>query len=184
MNFLEVHDQFYERVRKFILASVRDESAADDLVQEAFMKVQQNLESVRDPGKVSSWVFRIAHNLCQDYFRTKKKLSSPEEIHEGLINLQETPLQKKMEQGEMSQCVQDQLNLLPESLRSVLIFSDLMEFSQQEIADILGLTVQNVKVRLHRARKRFNDILVKKCTFELDERNILICEPVDKRNGG
>ena len=184
MNFLEIHDQFYERVRKFILASVRDESAADDLVQEAFIKIQQNLDGVRDPGKVSSWVFRIAHNLCQDYFRIQKKLSSHEEIHEGLINLQETPLQKKMEQGEMSQCVQDQLNLLPESLRSVLIFSDVMEFSQQEIADILGLTVENVKVRLHRARKRFNAILVEKCTFELDERNILICDPVDKRNGG
>jgi RNA polymerase sigma-70 factor, ECF subfamily len=184
MNFLEIHDHFYERVRTFILASVREESAADDLVQEAFIKIQQNLDGVRDPGKVSSWVFRIAHNLCQDYFRTQKKLSFHEEIHEGLINLQETPLQKKMEQGEMSQCVQDQLNLLPESLRSVLIFSDLMEFSQQEIADILGLTVQNVKVRLHRARKRFNAILVEKCTFELDERSILICEPVDKRNGG
>ena len=184
MNFLEIHDRFYERVRTFILASVRDESAADDLVQEAFIKIQQNLDGVRDPGKVSSWVFRIAHNLCQDHFRTQKKLSSHEEIHEGLINLQETPLQKKMEQGERSQCVQAQLNLLPESLRSVLIFSDVMEFSQQEIADILGLTVQNVKVRLHRARKRFNAILVEKCTFELDERNILICEPVDKRNGG
>jgi RNA polymerase sigma-70 factor (ECF subfamily) len=184
MNFLEIHDQFYERVRKFILASVRDESAADDLVQEAFMKIQQNLESVRDPGKVSSWVFRIAHNLCQDHFRTQKKLSSHEEIHEGLVNLQETPLQKRMEQSEMSQCVQNQLNLLPESLRSVLILSDVVELSQQEIADILGLTTENVKVRLHRARKKFSAILKEECTFELDERNILVCEPVDKNDGG
>ena len=184
MKFLEIHDEFYERVRKFILASLRDASAADDLVQEAFMRIQQNLDSVRDPGKVSSWVFQIAHNLCQDHFRTQKKLSSYEEIHEGLVNLQETPLQKKMEQGEMSQCVQDQLNLLPESLRSVLIFSDVMEFSRQEIADILALTVENVKVRLHRARKKFSAILEEKCTFELDERNILVCEPVDKECGG
>ena len=184
MNFLEIHDQFYERVRKFILASVRDESAADDLVQEAFMKIQQNLESVRDPRKVSSWVFRIAHNLCRDHFRTQKRLSSEEEIHEGLVNLQETPLQKKMEQSEMSQCVQNQLNLLPESLRSVLILSDVVELSQQEIANILGLTTENVKVRLHRARKKFSTILEQECTFELDERNILVCEPVDKDYGG
>jgi RNA polymerase sigma-70 factor (ECF subfamily) len=163
---------------------VRDESAADDLVQEAFMKIQENLDSVRDAAKISSWVFRIAHNLCQDHFRTRKKLPSHEEIHEGLVNIQETPLQKKVEQGEMSQCVQDQLNLLPESLRSVLIFSDVMEFSQQEIADILGLTVENVKVRLHRARKKFKAILEEKCTFEVDERNVLVCEPVDKKNGG
>jgi RNA polymerase sigma-70 factor (ECF subfamily) len=184
MDFLEIHDQFYERVRKFILSSVRDESAADDLVQQAFMKIQENLSGVRDASKVSSWVFRIAHNLCQDHFRTRKRSPSHEEIHEGLVNLQETPLQKKAEQGEMSQCVQEQLNLLPESLRSVLIFSDIMEFSQQEIADILGLTVENVKVRLHRARKKFKAILEKKCTFEVDERNVLVCEPVDKKNGG
>jgi RNA polymerase sigma-70 factor (ECF subfamily) len=177
MSFLEIHDQFYERVRKFILATVRNESAADDLVQEAFIKIQENLDSVRDPAKISSWIFRVAHNLCQDHFRTLKKSASHEEIHEGLVNLQETPVQKKMEQGEMSQCVQDQLNLLPESMRSVLIFSDVMEFTQQEIAEILGLSVENVKVRLHRARKKFKAIMEDKCTFEVDERNVLVCEP-------
>ena len=182
MDFLEIHDRYFQRVRKFILASVKNESAADDLVQEAFMKIQENLDTVRDPAKVSSWIFRIAHNLCQDHFRALKKSSSHEEIHEGLVNLQETPVQKKMEQGEMSQCVQDQLNLLPESLRSVLIFSDIMEFSQQEIADILGLTVENVKVRLHRARRKFKAILEEKCTFEVDERNVLVCEPVEGKD--
>jgi len=181
MDFLEIHDQFYERVKKFILASVRDESVADDLVQDTFIRIQENLDSVRDPAKVSSWIFRIAHNLCQDHFRSRKKSSSHEEIHDGLVNLQETPLQKKMEQGEMSQCVQDQLNLLPESLRGVLIFADVMEFSHQEIANILGLSVENVKVRLHRARKKFKEILEEKCTFEVDERNVLVCEPVEEK---
>lgn len=184
MDFLEIHDQFYHRVRKFILASVRDESVADDLVQDTFIRIQENLDSVKEPSKVSSWIFRIAHNLCQDHFRSRKKSSSHEEIHDGLVNLQETPLQKKMEQGEMSQCVQDQLNLLPESMRSVLLFADVMEFSQQEIADILGLTVENVKVRLHRARKKLKAILEDKCTFEVDERNVLVCEPVEEKKRG
>ena len=181
MNFLDIHDQFYERVRKFILASVRDDSVADDLVQDAFIRIQENLDSVKDPSKVSSWIFQIAHNLCQDHFRARKKSSSHQEIHDGLINLQETPLQKKVEQGEMSRCVQDQLNLLPESLRSILIFADVMEFSHQEIADILGLSVENVKVRVHRARKKFKAILEEKCTFEVDERSVLVCEPVEEK---
>jgi RNA polymerase sigma-70 factor (ECF subfamily) len=183
MDFLDIHDQFYERVRKFILASVRDDSVADDLVQDAFIRIQENMDSVKDSSKVSSWIFRIAHNLCQDHFRARKKSSSHEEIHDGLVNLQETPLQKKVEQGEMSRCVQDQLNLLPESLRSVLIFADIMEFSHQEIANILGLSVENVKVRVHRARKKFKGILEEKCTFEVDERNLLVCEPVEEKKG-
>jgi RNA polymerase sigma-70 factor (ECF subfamily) len=183
MDFLEIHDKYYERVKKFILASVRDESIADDLVQDAFIRIQENLDSVKDPSKISSWIFRIAHNLCRDHFRSRKKSSSHEEIHDGLVNLLETPLQMKMEQGEMSQCVQDKLNLLPESLRSVLVFADVMEFSHQEIANILGLSVENVKVRVHRARKKFKKILEEKCTFDVDERNVLICEPVEKKKG-
>jgi RNA polymerase sigma-70 factor (ECF subfamily) len=183
MDLLGIHDQYYHRVRKFILASVKNDSVADDLVQETFMKIQENLDSVRDPEKISSWIFRIAYHLCQDHFRVMKKSSSQEEIHEGLVNIQETPVQKKMEQGEMSQCVRDKLNLLPEAQRSVILFADVMDFSHQEIADILGLTVENVKVRLHRARKKLKAILEKDCTFEVDERSVLVCEPVDKRNG-
>jgi RNA polymerase sigma-70 factor (ECF subfamily) len=59
-----------------------------------------------------------------------------------------------------------------------------MDFSHQEIADILGLTVENVKVRLHRARKKFKAILEKECTFEVDERSVLVCEPVEKKEAG
>ncbi len=184
MNLLEIQDQYYDRVRKFILASVRDESIADDLIQETFIRVQENLNTLHDPAKLSSWVFRIASNLCQDYFRNRKRSSSEEEIHEGLIDLQETPLQKKMEQGEMSRCVRDQLELLPESHRRVLILAEIMEFSHQEIAEIMGLTVENVKVRLHRARTKLKKILEEKCVFEVDERNIIVCEPVDRKQGG
>jgi RNA polymerase sigma-70 factor (ECF subfamily) len=183
MDLLGIHDQYYHRVRKFILASVKNESVADDLVQETFIKIQENLDRVRDPEKISSWIFRIAYHLCQDHFRVSKKSSSQEEINDELVTLQETPVQKELEQGEMSRCVQDKLSLLPETLRSVIIFADIMDFTNQEIADILGLTVENVKVRLHRARKKLKAILEKECTFEMDERSVLVCEPVVKTNG-
>ncbi len=181
MDLFAIHDQYYRQVKRFILASVKNESAADDLTQETFIRIQENLNTVRDPEQISSWIFRIAYHLCQDHFRILKKSLTQEEIHDGLVNLEETPIQKKMEQGEMSQCVQDKLSLLPEAQRSIIIFADVMEFSQQEIADILGLTVENVKVRLHRARKKFKAILEKECTFEVDERSVLVCEPVEKK---
>lgn len=183
MDLFTIHDQYYHRVRKFILASVKNEATADDLIQETFIRIQENLVSVRDSEKISSWIFQIAHHLCQDHFRTLKKSSTQEEIHDGLVNIEETSIQKHVEQGEMSQCVQDKLSLLPETQRSIIIFSDVMEFSHQEIADILGLTVENVKVRLHRARKKFKAILEKECTFEVDERSLLVCEPVGGKKG-
>jgi len=187
MEFWELYDQYYTRVRKFILSLVRDEWVADDLIQETFLRIQNNLESLKDPSKLSSWIFRIAYNLCQDHFR-QLKISRKEEridqeeavdFKEGLI--QRGPdIQKDLEQRQMGECVQNQMNLLPDSLRTVLVLFDMMEFKHQEIADILGITVENVKVRLHRARKKLKDILKEACTFERDERNVLVCTPASE----
>jgi len=185
MEFWEIYDQFYGKVRKFILALVKDEWAADDLIQETFLRIQNNLETLKDPSKLSSWIFRIAYNLCQDHFRQLKRSRKEERIdQEGMEDFKEAliqkgpDIQKELEQRQMGECVQDQINLLPESLRAVLILFDIMEFSHQEIADILGITVKNVKVRLHRARKKLKPILEEKCSFEKDERNVLICTPL------
>jgi RNA polymerase sigma-70 factor (ECF subfamily) len=173
-------------VRGFILALVRDPWTADDLIQETFLRVQQNLGTLRDSSKLSSWIFRIAYNLCQDHFRQGKagrekentSLEQTEGLEEGFI--QEVLIQKELEQREMASCVQNQIDLLPEPLRTVLVLFDIMECSHQEIADILGITVASVKVRLHRARKKLKLILEKRCAFERDERDVLVCTPIDR----
>ena len=82
----------------------------------------------------------------------------------------------------MGECVQDKIRLLPESYQTVLVLFDLMEFSHQEIAEIIDISVENVKVRLHRARKKLRTILEEECTFEVDERNVLVCDPVSNKN--
>ena len=177
MEFWEIYDQFYTRVRKFILALVKDEWTADDLIQETFLKIQNNLKNLKDPSKLSSWIFRIAYNLSQDHFRQLKRSRKEErldqeemeDLMEALIQ-KEFDVQKELEQRQMGECVQNQINLLPESLRTVLVLFDIMELSRQEIAEILGITVKNVKVRLHRARKKLKPILEEKCSFERDER--------------
>ena len=182
MDFWEIHDQYYRRVRGFIRGLVRDDSLADDLVQETFIRIQQNQDSLRDPTKMSSWIFRIAYNLCQDHFRKRKESSLDEkEIEEKTCDSKEVGIEKEMEQRQMGECVQDKINLLPEPLRAVLILFDTMDLSHQDIADSLGITVENVKVRLHRARTKLKAILEEECTFEVDERNVLVCEPSNRK---
>jgi RNA polymerase sigma-70 factor (ECF subfamily) len=184
MEFWELYDQYYVRVRKFILSLVRDEWVADDLIQETFLRIQNNLKSLKDPSKLSSWIFRIAYNLCQDHFRQSKRSRKEERIDQEETEdfkealMQRGPdIQKELEQRQMGECVQNYIHLLPEPLRVVLILFDTMDFNQQEIADTLGVTIENVKVRLHRARKKLKDILEEACTFERDERNVLVCTP-------
>lgn len=179
MDFWDIYHKHYERVKKFIFALVKDEWVADDLIQETFIKVQKNLGQLREESKISSWIFRIAYNLCQDHFR--KMCQSPQSDH-VLVEKREIlakPLfQKELEQHQMGECIQDKIRLLPESHQTVLILYNLMEFSHQEIAEIADISVANVKVRLHRARKKLKTILEQDCSFEVDERSVLICDPV------
>ncbi len=95
MEFWEIYDQFYGRVRKFILALVKDEWVADDLIQDTFLRIQDNLKNLKDPSKLSSWIFRIAYNLCQDHFRQLKRSRKEERIdQEGMEDFKEALIQK------------------------------------------------------------------------------------------
>ena len=99
----------------------------------------------------------------------------PDQVEKG--SAEENSLQKMFEQRQMGACVQEEVDRLPESLRTVIVLSDVVEFNHREIADLLGITVDNAKVRLHRARKRLKALLEQKCMFETDERSVLVCEP-------
>ena len=80
MDFWDIYDKHYDRVRKFIFVLVRDEWVADDLIQDTFIKVQKNLNQFKDETKLSSWIFRIAYNLCQDHFRKRSQSITREQI--------------------------------------------------------------------------------------------------------
>ena len=177
MDFCEIYDIHYQPVKRFISRMVGDKWVADDLTQDTFIKVQQNLNRLRDASKLKPWIFRIARNRCLDYFRSGAIQNENHELKDG-VKAHIAPLaQIQMERQQMSQCVQDKIHLLPEPLRVVLALADTMDFSHQEIADILDISVGNAKVRLHRARKALKEILQQECTFEHDERSVMVCLP-------
>lgn len=182
LDFWEIYHQLYQPVRSFLTAMARDDWIAEDLAQETFLSAKQNLSSLKDPNKVKSWLFRIARNKCLDHFRrasTKRERADERagERSDPDLNL----VQLQLERSEMSSCVQGKIDKLPEAYRTVLFLFDIMEMSHQEIADVLDDKQGNVKVRLHRARKALKEILERECTFEIDERNVLVCLPVENK---
>jgi RNA polymerase sigma-70 factor (ECF subfamily) len=139
--------------------------------------VKTNFHGLRDDLKLKAWIFRIARNKCLDYFRSQRTQRRIQEAPCGIGEAVEPVAHSGLEQHEMSKCVQDKIQLLPEPLRVALVLSDTMELSRQEIADILEIEVGNVKVRLHRARKALKEILERDCTFEHNERHVMVCLP-------
>jgi RNA polymerase sigma-70 factor, ECF subfamily len=181
MDFWEIYDQYYVPVKRYVAAMTRDDWAADDIVQDVFLKVQRKFQTLDEPTKFKSWIYSIARNQCIDHFR--KAFASKENQtgndREDIDGIVQPLVQLQLEREEMSRCVQDKIDLLSASKREVIILFDNLGLSHQEVSDILGIQVGAVKVRLHRARKALKEILDRDCNFEHDERNVFVCTPIE-----
>jgi RNA polymerase sigma-70 factor (ECF subfamily) len=165
-------------VHGYASAMLRDRGAADDVVQETFLRAQANVDVLREPEKLSAWLFRIAHNLCMDHLRARQSSRIDADADpESAAACEVGRTERDLERGEMSSCVRAKVDSLPASDRAVILLFDLKELSQQEIADVLGIEVGAVKVRLHRARKKLRAVLESECSFSRDERDVFICDP-------
>jgi RNA polymerase sigma-70 factor, ECF subfamily len=174
----------------YVLGIVRNAGVAEDLAQEAILRSYLGISELRNRSCLIPWLYRIATNLCRDYFRKQKrineKIQSRSEMLMQANDLRDRnapQLDKVIECTEMGECVRQYFNGLPNTYRAVIILHDLEEMTNPEIADMLNISLDTVKIRLHRARKKLRKILNNACNFYTDERGILVCEPkMDKNN--
>jgi RNA polymerase sigma-70 factor (ECF subfamily) len=178
LNFYSIFNEYHDRLKKFVTITVKNELVVDDIVQEVFVRAHSKIGTLKDHDKIGSWLFRIAYRRCMDHFRKESRNLQKEIVDFREMDISDySTTERKLEQHQMSVCVQNQMLLLPENYRTVIWLFDVLDFTLKEIADILELSVENVKIRLHRARKKLKSILSQKCTFDKDERNVLVCEP-------
>ena len=166
----EAFDHFIEHFRPKIFQyswlMCRDREDAEEVAQDALLKVFENLNQLREPEKVRAWVFRIAKNAClmkrrKSVFAPSHELSLDEFMPardgsgEGgrlqIADWSNLP-DNQVLRSEMSNVLQEAIGELPETYRSVLLLRDVEELSTQDSARILDVSEDVVKTRLHRAR--------------------------------
>lgn len=177
-DFYMIVERYQDVVLRFIAMTIKDKWVSEDLTQETFIRAHRGIDSLQDISKIKSWLLRIAYNLCLDHFKAARqhKLNNWDMV-ETAYSSDILPVGKQLERAEMSRCVQQKMLLLPQSYRTVLCLFDIAGLTQSEIAEVLESNVGNVKVRLHRARKKMKEILKEHCSLGNDERAVLICTP-------
>lgn len=127
---------------------------AEDAVQETFVRMYAKLHTYQADRKLSSWVFSIASHYCIDRLRRRRGdwLSLDEEPVEVLLPARQPGPEEAVLHSEMQDQVQQLVNRLAPSYRVPLILRYWHDLSYVEIAEVMGLSVQAVKSRLHRAR--------------------------------
>lgn len=173
----------YQRIFRYILSMIRDTAEAEDLTQETFLRAYRGRDSLRDEGAQTTWLYRIATHVCLDRMRRYAR-RNPKEVDIDIDQVDiaepdEPSLQKVIEQDEMTACVQGYLNRLPDSYRAAIMLHDMHELTSPEIAQLLDVSLANVKIRLHRARRKLRSALEADCDFSVDERSVLTCESKD-----
>ncbi len=163
---------------------LRDQAAAEDVVQETFLSAFKGLDKFDGRSKLSTWLFRIAYNHALMRLRGRKPTAPLDDegyeppIASVVVPWREMP-EDAVTQQELKEVLEDAISSLPPSLRAVFELRDIQEHSTAETAEILGLTEAAVKVRLHRARLalrgKLNGYFGK---TEQGEQETLTCEQV------
>ncbi len=170
----------YNRIYRYIHSMVNDNKEAEDLTQETFLRAFRKQDSLRDQGAQTAWLYKIATHVSLDRLRQFAR-SAPRESETDLqeVDIAETDtpsVQKITEQNEMSVCVQDYLNRLPDRYRAVILLHDMHDLTAMEISTLLGESLASVKIKLHRARLKLKAALRAGCAFSVDEDSVLTCE--------
>ena len=186
-DFQRIHDDFRPRILRYLTRMV-GENEAEDLTQEVFAKIGRALTAFRGDSTLSTWIYQIATNAALDRLRRssarlgdEKRLPiedvvETEEDKEIWTGEDKASTEQRVIRREMNGCIREIIETLPQTYRSVIVLSELEGFKDAEIADILGLSLQATKIRLHRARTRLKKELKTSCVFYRDERNEFACD--------
>jgi len=175
-----------DAIYRYILRIVRDPAVAEDLTQDSLLRAHDKFETLDAPSRLVPWLYRIATNLTYDRFRQasyRHRARSLEAADGSDLGLAETVedsaprLDKLMEQSEMSACVQKYISGLSDSYRAVILLHDAEGLTNPEIAEMLGVSLATVKIRIHRAREKLRVALGQACSFSADERGVVVCDP-------
>ena len=154
--------QHQQRVFGLVARILHRQDDVEDIAQQVFLKVYLSLNRFDQRAAFSTWLYKIAVNECWDHLRKKKVRPllyeadlSEEQVSQldGIAALGR-PTDGLDEQAETRDTLQRVLDILPEQDRQLLLLKEVEGFSVQELAEILGLNVNTVKVRLFRARGR------------------------------
>ena len=180
ITFNEIWLKFSHPVKDFIRNQTHKADVTDDILQEVFIKIHQNLHLLRDEGRVAGWVFQIARNTVLNYFRTQKKNLENQKFHQ-----RETEGESYFKENDLNEMVGNWLEEFKKDLapkyQEALQLVDIEGITQVELANRLGISVSGAKSRVQRGREQLKQKLVDCCPVKTDQYGNIL--EIQSKNG-
>ncbi len=160
--FRQLVERFERPVLAVVARMVGDPALAEDLAQEVFLKAYRKLHTFDPRRKLSSWLFKIAHNTTLDHLRRARLATVPleaaaaggDETWEVLEAGEDSDPERRARHAQLVAALDAALGRMAPGYREVLVLRFQQGLAYHEIAEVTGLALGTVKVQLHRARKR------------------------------
>lgn len=143
-DYNQAVDTYADKLYRFVLKNLKNESMSDDIVQETYEKLWVKLEGV-SAGKVKTYLFTSAYHTMIDYIRREKRFAGvdPAELEE---------VSDSAHYSDLGEVLEKAVGKLPNDQKAVIMLRDYEGYSYREIAEITGLSESQVKVYIYRAR--------------------------------
>jgi RNA polymerase sigma-70 factor, ECF subfamily len=175
----ELWQQVHDGLRAFIEKRIDNEAEVDDILQEVFLRMHRGIDSLKDRGRVVSWVYQITRHAIVDHYRGAER----REIPAGLAaDMEMIPTARSTafvadSKGsgefrlELAGCLRPMIDQLNKEYREALLLVELEGLTQQAAAKRIGLSLSGMKSRVQRGRRQLKRKLDECCLIQLDQRH-------------
>ena len=150
MDFDQIYNEYFDRIYYKILSTVKNAEDAEDIAQEVFISVYKNLKGFREESNIYTWIYRIAINKTDDFFR-KKKLNL--ELNDEILSVESN------EDFNIPILLEEKLKELPFQEREIVVLKDIYGYKLREIADMKGMNISTVKTIYYKAIKDMGGVI-------------------------
>ncbi|ACB85465.1 RNA polymerase, sigma-24 subunit, ECF subfamily [Natranaerobius thermophilus JW/NM-WN-LF] len=179
--FEELVHKYHQKVYSLCYRFSGNHDDANDLAQEAFIRVYHSINKFHFKSAFSTWLYRVTSNVCLDEMRKRKRkssvsLDSPMETDDGELyfNLPDQKFNPELmaERKDVQEIVHKAIQELPKDQKLTLLLREMEGFSYDEMAEVMNVSVGTVKSRLSRARNNLKEILVQKTELFPDKSHL------------
>ena len=157
--------QFSSGLKSFIFSKVNNDTDAEDILQNAYLKIHDNIHSLKDKSRIKPWIYQITRNLIIDYFRADNR---NQKIRELKSELAVSSSSNKFMDVAISDMIKMMNEMSPEYCEA-LCLTEIEGMTQKQYAEKKGLSYSGAKSRVQRARIMLKDMLLKCCHYQFDK---------------
>jgi RNA polymerase sigma-70 factor (ECF subfamily) len=171
-------DRFAAPLRSFVAKRAPREVDTEDVLQDVFVRIQEQLPKLREEDRIDAWIFQIARNVVADAFRrrTRREALGERVTAEGQAQASDDD---RAAEASLAGCLASMINELPEPYRQAIELTEIRGMTQAEAARLVGISVSGMKSRVQRGREHLKGIIHGFCRVETDVRGgVIECDPL------